>query len=135
MNNVTLFLIPYEYGNYVRTHGQSIIAVQAKVGRKHMTVIDAYKGALIDRIKFDLVGDIDENGAVFHDQVSDYTSDFYAYEKLEDAEAYLRRNVLLKEIKQYVFDKLPLDVLQSIADVLYTHSEQAKKSFYERRTK
>ena len=54
MNNVTLFLIPYEYGNYVRTHGQSIIAVQAKVGRKHMTVIDAYKGALIDRIKFDL---------------------------------------------------------------------------------
>lgn len=120
-----LYLVPCKRGNYARDHGQSIIIVQAKVGRKYLTVTD--KNYRLDGIRFDVEEDEDENGNVFYDEVSDYTSDFYAYDNVKGAEEYLRRDVLLTSIKRFDIDRLPLDVLQDISDVLENHTLKKEK--------
>lgn len=121
-----LYLVPCKHGNYARQYGQSIIVAQAKVGHKYITVCDN-KNYRIDGRKFDVEYDEDENGNEFYDEVSEYTSDFYAYDTVEGAEEYLERDVLLTSIKQYDINRLPLDVLRDISSVLESHTQKVIK--------
>lgn len=123
MNLKQLYLVSDKYGNYARDHGQSIIVVQAKAGRKYLTVTD--KNHQLNGRKFDIEQDEDENGNKYHDEISEYKSDFYAYDTLEEAEEYLRRDILLTYIKGFILDKVSLNTLQKISDALKenTHKE------------
>lgn len=115
-NQIKLYLVPCKHGNYARDHGQSIIVVQAKAGRKYLTVAD--KNHQLNGRKFDVEQDEDENGNKYHDEISEYKSDFCAYDTLEEAEEYLRRDVLLTYIKGFILDKVSLNTLQKISDAL-----------------
>lgn len=126
-NQIKLYLVPCKHGNYARDHGQSIIVVQAKEGRKYLTVTD--KNYKLNGRKFDIEQDEDENGNIYYNEISEYKSDFYAYDTLEEAEEYLRRDILLTYIKGFVLDKVSLNTLQKISDALKENAQLALRKY------